>query len=397
MNRDWRRQLLLEIHHSRAVVTRQWKYIANRAPAETAAAMQAEARAAAEGKGERTIGWNGLNHHNFNAERDFPAYFDADQLYDLDGDLYERRNLAAAKPDVVADMKKRLSELLTHLYVLVPVLDKEKHYWVGDDEVDKLLRRGEGWLAAHPERELIAHRYLKYQRSLAQEALRRLAEGDNAQSEDEEDSAGIEVELEKPLRLNRQRPNAVVAALKDAGARRVIDLGCGEGRLLKALLADKSFEQVAGMDVSPQALARAGRRLHLDRMPAARRARLTLFQGSLTYHDQRLVGYDAATVVEVVEHLDPTRLGAFERVLFESARPRAVVVTTPNREHNVLFASRPANGLRHPDHRFEWTREEFQAWSRATAQRFGYGVRFLPVGPEDPVAGPPTQMGVFSL
>lgn len=294
--------------------------------------------------------------------------------------------------------QKRLSELLTHLYVLVPVLDKEKHYWVGDDEVDKLLRRGEGWLAAHPERGLIARRYLKYQRSLAREALQRLAEEDGSQPEDEEEgSAATEAVLEKPLKLNQQRRNAVVQALKEAGAKRVLDVGCGEGRLLRALLADKAFEQVAGMDVSPYALARAERWLRLDRMSAARRARLTLFQGSLTYHDQRLAGYDALTAVEVIEHLDSSRLGAFESVLFGTARPRTIVVTTPNREHNALFPSLSAGPFRHPDHRFEWTRAEFQAWALATGQHFGYRVRLLPVGTEDPTFGAPTQMGVFSL
>jgi hypothetical protein len=66
----------------------------------------------------------------------------------------------------------RLRELLTHLYVLVPVLDAEKHYWVGDAEVEKLLRRGEGWLPGHPERELIVNRYLKYRRSLTSDRSR---------------------------------------------------------------------------------------------------------------------------------------------------------------------------------------------------------------------------------
>lgn len=292
----------------------------------------------------------------------------------------------------------RLSELLTHLYVLVPVLDKEKHYWIGEDEVDKLLRHGEGWLAAHPERALIARRYLKHQRNLTQEALRRLADEDNPQAEAESpNSIGQETEMEKPLKLNEQRLATVIAALREVGAHRVIDLGCGEGRLLRMLLAEKGFSEIAGMDISLHALARASRRLHLDRLPAGRRQHLNLFQGSLIYRDKRLAGYDAAAVVEVIEHLDSARLAAFERVLFEFARPQAVVLTTPNQEYNTLFKHLPASGRRHPDHRFEWTRHEFQAWAGAVAQRFGYTVHFQPIGLEDPMLGAPTQMGVFTL
>src|SRR5689334_5645742 len=70
----------------------------------------------------------------------------------------------------------RLQDLLTHIYVLVPVLDNEKHYWVGDDEVEKLLRHGSGWLSSHPEKEEITRRYLKYRRDLARDALARLTE-----------------------------------------------------------------------------------------------------------------------------------------------------------------------------------------------------------------------------
>jgi 3' terminal RNA ribose 2'-O-methyltransferase Hen1 len=119
-------------------------------------------------------------------------------------------------------------------------------------------------------------------------------------------------------------------------------------------------------------------------------------QGSLTYRDKRLAGYDAATVIEVIEHLDPPRLSAFERVLFEFAKPGAVVMTTPNVEYNVKFEGLPAGKLRHKDHRFEWTRNEFQNWATGVATRFGYSVRFAPIGPEDEVAGPPTQMAVFT-
>ena len=290
----------------------------------------------------------------------------------------------------------RLSELLTQLYVLIPVLDAEKHYWVGDDEVAKLLRHGEGWLASHPERELIAQRYLKHYH-LVRAALAQLAEEDNPDPDAREEAhAQEEAEIEQRLSLHEQRLGSVMAVLKNSEARRILDLGCGEGRLLQLLLADRTFTDIVGMDVSHRALEIASERLHLDQLPPLQRARIQLLHGALTYRDQRLAGYDAAAVVEVIEHLDAPRLAAFERVLFEFARPRLVVITTPNSEYNAKFESLPAGQFRHKDHRFEWTRAEFQSWSRQVADRFGYGMRFLPIGPEDPVVGAPTQMGVFT-
>lgn len=292
----------------------------------------------------------------------------------------------------------RLQDLLTHIYVLIPVLDNEKHYWVGDDEVEKLLRHGSGWLSAHPEKEQITNRYLKHRRDLAREALARLVDEESPDPDVAQKVHNTEEEaIERPLNLNEQRINAVIAALKSCGAKRVVDLGCGEGKLLRALLQDRSIDEIVGLDVSYRALQIAQERLRLDRMPDRQRERLKLMQGSLMYRDKRLEGYDAATSVEVIEHLDPPRLSAFERVLFEFARPAAVVLTTPNVEYNTRFETLPAGKLRHKDHRFEWTREQFRDWSEGIARQYGYDVRFLPVGPEDATVGAPTQMAVFSL
>jgi 3' terminal RNA ribose 2'-O-methyltransferase Hen1 len=293
--------------------------------------------------------------------------------------------------------KVRLQDLLTHLYVLIPVLDDDKHYWVGDAEVEKLLRHGEGWLAQHPERELITRRYLRHQRGLMREALARLLEEDNSDPDEAEESHAHEEEsLEDKLSLAEQRMGAVIAVLKNAGAKRVLDLGCGEGRLLKALLRDRAFEEIVGVDVSHRALEVAAQRLRLEEMPQHQKDRIRLFHGSLTYRDRRLEGFDAAALVEVIEHQDPVRLAALERVLFEFARPKTIVVTTPNVEYNVRFESLPAGKFRHKDHRFEWKRTEFRAWAEGIAQRFPYSVGFSPVGSEDPIVGPPTQMAVFA-
>jgi 3' terminal RNA ribose 2'-O-methyltransferase Hen1 len=289
---------------------------------------------------------------------------------------------------------------LQHLYVLVPVLDNDKHYWVGADEVEKLLARGESWLPDHPEKDLITRRYLKHQRRLTRDALSRLASEDDP----DPDASGREHDaeeerIERPLSLNAQRLGTVLAALKSSGAAAVLDLGCGEGKLLRDLLQEQQFTRIVGVDVSVRSLERAAEKLRLDRLPDVRRQRIELLHGSLVYRDDRLRPegrpFDAAACVEVIEHLDPPRLRAFERAVFEFARPGAVVITTPNVEYNVMWESLPAGQFRHRDHRFEWTRDEFRAWAEAVASAHGYSVRFLPVGPVEEAVGSPTQMGVF--
>lgn len=291
-----------------------------------------------------------------------------------------------------------LRELLTHLYVLVPVFDNQKHYFVGDDELDKLLTKGEGWLATHPLKDQIVRRFLKFQPNLYREALARLVEEEPPTDEEEPvvAAAAVEETLERSMSLNDQRLGTVAAALRAAGAKRVLDLGCGEGKLLRDLLKDRQFEALVGLDVSIRTLEVAKDRLRLDRLPPMQAERVKLLHGSLTYRDRRLEGFDAAAVVEVIEHLDPPRLAAFERVLFEFARPRTIVLTTPNREYNVRWETLPAGKFRHHDHRFEWTRAEFQQWATHTSERFGYTVTFVPIGAMDAEVGSPTQMGVFT-
>ncbi|HEX5190322.1 MAG TPA: 3' terminal RNA ribose 2'-O-methyltransferase Hen1 [Streptosporangiaceae bacterium] len=311
----------------------------------------------------------------------------------------------------------RLADALNHLYVLLPVLDDAKHYWVSTDEVDKLIRAGGaegGWLAGHPEKPLITRRYLAHKASLFTSALARLAEVDDAEpasfdnavpgpaqagEEGAEGQEGQEAQLaarDTPVPLAEQRRGAVLAVLRAAGARRVADVGCGEGELTAALLADDTFTEVIAADVSCRALEIAERRLRLDRMPPRRRERLTLIQTSLTYRDQRLAGLDALVLMEVIEHIDQSRLGAVEHTVFAAAHPGQVVVTTPNSEYNVRFETLPEGAMRHRDHRFEWNRQEFTSWARRVAAERGYEVRFLPVGTEDPEVGPPTQLAVFT-
>ncbi|PZE37726.1 3' terminal RNA ribose 2'-O-methyltransferase Hen1 [Curtobacterium sp. MCPF17_031] len=296
----------------------------------------------------------------------------------------------------------RLSDALRQLTVLLPVLDDAKHYWVGDDEVGMLLRRGEGWLAEHPLRELITSRSLAHQRSLVDDATSRLlgldgtaGDGGAVDAPVDEASADDDGTSARETPLYRRRAEAVLTALADVQAHTVADVGCGEGALLRHLFADRSFTTIIGTDVAPRELARAERRLRLDDVSDEQRARVRLLRSSVTYSDDRIAGLDAVVLMEVVEHVDPERLPALEASVFLAARPAAVVVTTPNAEHNVRFASLAAGRFRHPDHRFEWTRDEFRTWAQAVADRHGYTVEHRPVGDDDPEVGPPTQLALF--
>jgi 3' terminal RNA ribose 2'-O-methyltransferase Hen1 len=289
-----------------------------------------------------------------------------------------------------------LKDVLTHLYVLIPVLDNNKHYYVGEAELENLLAKGDGWLSNHPFKEIIAKRYLKHRVSLARQALARLV-GDNHKSRAQTlaVSDDFEFELEKPLSLNEQRIKAVLAQVADSGAASVIDLGCGEGKFIRELIKEKPITNIAGTDVSIRSLEIAHKRIGLDRLPNRIRDKISLFHGSLMYKDKRFAGYDAAIVMEVVEHLDPPRLAAFEKVLFKHARPETIILTTPNREYNVMWENLPQGALRHSDHRFEWTRDEFREWASALAQRYNYTIAVYAIGPDASSFGSPTQMGVF--
>ncbi|MDN3241777.1 3' terminal RNA ribose 2'-O-methyltransferase Hen1 [Glycomyces tritici] len=300
----------------------------------------------------------------------------------------------------------RLSDALSQLYVLLPVLDDAKHYWVDIGEVDKLVRSGGDWLASHPKRNLITQRYLAHRRSYERAALTRLAEAEGSTADLEtpldEEAAPLEggepptnsAGVERTPPLHRRRIAAVLDAVRQSGATSVIDLGCGSGKLLAPLLKEQQLTRVTGVDVSSRALAQAERHLNVERMPERQAAKLELRQGSVVYRDKRFAGFDAAVLMEVVEHLDAGRLPAMERVVFGEAQPRTVIVTTPNAEYNAQYGLED-HQMRHADHRFEWDRPHFAAWAEATAAQYGYRVRIEGVGDTDPIAGAPTQMGVF--
>ena len=291
----------------------------------------------------------------------------------------------------------RLSDILNHLHVLIPVMDNFKHYFVAQEEIDKLLAKGEGWLADHPAKELITRRALKHRRSLANMALARLEETTVADEEDETPKLKPEEQLEKPLRLHDIRLDSVADVLRQKNAKSVLDLGCGEGKLIRRLIKERGIDRIVGVDPSVRTLEAAHRKLRLHQAGDAMSERVALQMGSLTYGDRRWKGFDAATLVEVIEHIEPHRLSALVMSLFADARPNMVVITTPNREYNVLFETMKENQLRHADHRFEWTRPEFEGWAKVVAEEHGYTTEFAPLGPVDETHGGPSQMAIFTL
>lgn len=292
-----------------------------------------------------------------------------------------------------------LKDLLTHLYVLIPVLSNNKHYFMNNDEVDKLLAKGGDWLSRHPEQTFITRRYLGNNRSMINEALQRLTE-----NETDDDAADTDLplkperieQLERKIRLHDQRLEMAAEVLAASGAETVADLGCGEGRLIKLLLPNKQFKKIIGVDVSQHELQRAARKLRLREFSPAQAERLQLFQSSLLYRDQRLEGVDAVAVVEVIEHLETERLATFAQVVFGCMKPKTAIITTPNAEYNVKYETLTAGDFRHNDHRFEWTRAEFESWSARVAEKYGYTVKFASVGEFDEQAGAPSQAAIFT-
>lgn len=296
----------------------------------------------------------------------------------------------------------RLSDALSHLYVLLPVLDDTKHYWVGDDEVDKLLRAGSQWLPTHPERDLVTHRYLARQRDLREAALQRLAELDDSPADATTGAAdvaagtaGADEPAARPL--VRLRHDAVLEVVRELKPVSVVDLGCGPGALLGALLKLQGVARVVGTEVSDAALTKAADRLRVDEMTEREADRLTLLLSSLQYEDDRLQGFDLAILMEVIEHIDADRLPAVAGNVFGAMRARHVVVTTPNADYNVRYPGLAGGGFRHPDHRFEWTREEFAGWARSVGASHGYTVDMRSVGEDDDDVGAPTQLAIFTL
>lgn len=310
--------------------------------------------------------------------------------------------------DITLKNTALLSEVLTHLYVLIPVLDNDKHYWVGFDEVDKLINNSKNWVPQHPHKNIIVARYLKKQSSLTKKALSELdleastlaivEEPEiNETIDQEKHSQAKEDKLEKKVRLNDLRIEKITQTIHDLDINNITDFGCGEGKYLKEYLKITKLEKITGIEVSTHVLDRAEQRLKIDRLPEKTRNKLSLLQGSLTYKDRRLKNIDLATCIEVIEHIDEDRLDAFSESLFGYSKPRYAIITTPNIEFNATFENLPIGKFRHNDHRFEWDRKTFEQWCHTICEKYQYTVRFDGIGEQHPEYGAPTQMALFRL
>lgn len=193
--------------------------------------------------------------------------------------------------------------------------------------------------------------------------------------------------------LHTRRIEVMLKRLLEHRVESVLDLGCGSGLLLARLIQEAQFTRIAGVDTSLRALTLAADSLRLEL--GVQDGRLTLIQGSFTEPDEQLSGFDAAALVETIEHIDPRQLSMVERTVFRHYRPRIVLISTPNRDYNALF-DRPSKTLRHREHRFEWSRAKFSGWATGVANRNGYHVLFEGIGDPDPSFGSPTQMAEFT-
>jgi 2-polyprenyl-3-methyl-5-hydroxy-6-metoxy-1,4-benzoquinol methylase len=191
--------------------------------------------------------------------------------------------------------------------------------------------------------------------------------------------------------MHEERLQAVEALVRDSGATRVLDLGCGDGDLFVRLACDPRLSELVGMDVCRASLLRLRTRLagctpcvpHID-----------LRTASMTDPAPDLAGFDCAVLVETIEHIAPDRLSALERALFRTMRPRTVVITTPNAEFNPLLGV-PRHRMRHPGHRFEWDRTTFRRWCMRVADATGYVASTHDIAGQHPDHGGASQMAVF--
>lgn len=275
-----------------------------------------------------------------------------------------------------------VSDALTQLYVLLPVLDPSRHYFYDESEARKLFEKGGDWLKGHSSRDLIISRYLSKSKELRGYARQLFGNFQEKKDLDE-----LIAETEELMRdwddpddtsPHQQRHSQIIRDVVSWGARSVIDLGCGEGRLLERLVRIAPDMRVVGIEPSAREIERARKRLsnnpgkNLD-------PRVEFVHGSAMYGDERFKDFDAAILSEVIEHVDEDRLSLLARSVFGIMAPRRVVITTPNGDYNRVFGLRPGE-FRHADHRFEWTLAECQAWVVGVTAAYPYEAEITPVG-----------------
>lgn len=271
-----------------------------------------------------------------------------------------------------------LQNALRHLFVLIPVIDNYKHYFIDEKEIDKLERYGEGWLEEHPLRELI------YRQALRFKEIYSLVEKPAADE--------LIKEPVKKARLNDMRYEKIIETASRLKPKSVVDFGSGEGKLAVQLGFMDGIEELLAVEPSQSETLKAIRRFEKVKGQAGFIEPETLW-GSLFYYDERLKGKDLIILCEVIEHIDAERLPKALDTILHSYAPESLIITTPNREYNELYDM--DNHFRHDDHRFEWTRKEFQDWCSERNHQDHYELEFSGIGEEQELQGQPTQMCVF--
>lgn len=283
--------------------------------------------------------------------------------------------------------RQTLQNAIRHLFILIPVLDNYKHYYMDKSEVDKLERYGTGWLDDHPMRDLIIKRALKFKELISEVA--------SPKKEDllQGDSEPVE-ESEIKVRLNEQRYQTIVDIVTKLPQKEtVVDFGSGEGKLSVRLGFIPGVKEVLAVEPSQVSQLRAIRKIDKVRSSEGFVAPTQVW-GSLFYFDTRLCDKDVMILSEVIEHIDEYRLAPIIETVFAQYSPKTLIINTPNYEYNVVFEMK--DNLRHSDHRFEWTREQFSLWCKELGARYNYSVNIGGIGEEDTDHGFPTQIAIFS-
>ncbi|MFN8672328.1 MAG: 3' terminal RNA ribose 2'-O-methyltransferase Hen1 [Candidatus Sericytochromatia bacterium] len=285
-----------------------------------------------------------------------------------------------------------IKELLSHLYVLIPVFDMDKHFYIGTTEVESFLKKGDKWLQIHPEKGAIVRRYFKNLGKYSNLVLNRL--NDSLENTYQEMEIPKEIK-EKKESLQKIRLNTVLEKLENLYTTSVVDIGCGEGMLLKLLKSKKRFEKICGTDVMYQNLLIAKDKLDLEETTTHRADRIKLFQSSILYKDERLKEYETVCLIEVIEHIEEDRLDSLEEILFGYLNPKYAIISTPNAEYNAVYMPENPTNFRHDDHRFEWNRDQFRQWVNKICEKFSYSAEFFDIGDVHEKLGTPTQAVIF--
>jgi 3' terminal RNA ribose 2'-O-methyltransferase Hen1 len=260
-----------------------------------------------------------------------------------------------------------------------------------DDDVDKLLRYGDGWLDTHPQKEWIVKRYVGYKKGLVKNALAELVT-ETAESTEQTDEKKDETVVAKTP-LGKLRYSAFADLIAKRGITEVVDMGAGEGRLLELLVQNKNLKTILACEPTEMGLLKMRRNFEIWERKGRVKVNPEIIQSSLFYVDERLVGKECLALCEVIEHIDIDRIDDVMSIVLSKYAPKTFLMSTPNIEYNVVYE---LEGFRHSDHRFEMTRTEFETFCQKHASSHGYEVSFTGIGDTHETLGQPTQLAIFT-